>query len=327
MLELFLELAQPRLEKDSQYPQEKEKWMESSIKLPSCFDDHEFCQSSKPLLFVLSKLAFQTLLSDDQESSLVFKSTKKGCYHLSPAEVNICLKIGILCQDKILQNSVSPFKRISFLHKTFQEFLAAMFVSLDQSETKPCAETLQQFCSTVKKCLDMSNVLTFISGLCPSDITCTLLTHFYKHAFGYSNTRQSTLIEYIREGYTCSHRRGIFGPRGKHLYIDDIDIREPSQYLDQLCKENIHNIKRLVIQSPPTAQCLQHLLQIHTLVWLIIHPIYRHPSPPSEDLLYTLIHHHRHSLTDIGIGIMTLRSTTRLSILIPQVPHLVRLSM
>ena len=158
--------------------------------------------------------------------------------------------------------------------------------------------------------------MTCISGSCTSDITCTLVQH-YNDKEDYSSI-MCIIVDCMREGWTYSHNN-------KHLYCDYIDIDELSEYLDQLCKVNIPNINELWIWSPPTAQCLQYLLHIHTLKILEIIS-YRLP-PLSEDLLYDLVHHHRHTLKEIYINGMTLRSNTRLSTLIPQVSFLMVLGM
>ena len=152
MFELHLDMAESRLTGDPEYETKKEELMNSKVKLPSCFDENPKCQQFKQLIVALSNISFETLVSDDQESSLIFNRSQAEFYGLTSQDINICLKIGILSQNKIMVDLFQK-KKISFLHKTFQEFLAALFVFNNQSNP----EKFTQLRKTDKE-FDLNNV-------------------------------------------------------------------------------------------------------------------------------------------------------------------------
>ena len=121
------------------------------------FKDYENCRQYKHYITYLAKLAGETLLSTSQEHSLVFDEQVALC-HLTDDCLMFSLAIGVLTKIEVpmkLLRKQPP--KYSFLHKTFQEFFAA----LDICST----ETFPRVCDSLEGILDLSNVFEFLSGL------------------------------------------------------------------------------------------------------------------------------------------------------------------
>ena len=83
---------------------------------PVCIKNNMYCKVYMELLSKLATLAYNTLFTDHKESSLVFdrRIAKK---YLTDKE------IGMLIQEKVIGKMSIRQSHISFIHKTFQEYL------------------------------------------------------------------------------------------------------------------------------------------------------------------------------------------------------------
>ncbi|XP_045161673.2 uncharacterized protein LOC123526543 [Mercenaria mercenaria] len=146
---------------------------DNTQKLPLCFDSNAECKKYSKLLIKLGKLAFDRLCSFNQEQELVFERTV-ALNVLDENDLDMCLKIGILTQSKHVDNKLTRRRsNVSFLHKTYQEFLAALYVSnIEDVEETQIAIFKSGF--TVPKILGFEMLFTFMAGL-NSDIMPVLL--------------------------------------------------------------------------------------------------------------------------------------------------------
>ena len=105
-------------------------------------------------------------MTDNKESSLVFdrRIAKK---YLTDKEFEMSLAVGILTQEKLIGKVSTRQSRISFIHKTFQEFLAALYVALSPGMVTNVEEKIKHICCSIEKILEMSQIFMFLSGLCP----------------------------------------------------------------------------------------------------------------------------------------------------------------
>ena len=109
----------------------------------------------------VAKLALQDLLSDD--THLVFQKIELEQY-LGPQIVDLAMKTGILSQNKVPGPSHQQSVSVSFFHKSFQEFMAAMVIAYGDAES---LKSFHSKCTTVDNIMKLSNMITFVSGLEP----------------------------------------------------------------------------------------------------------------------------------------------------------------
>ena len=114
------------------------------------------------LLLKLGKIAYDDLIST--ESHLVFDRDSLQ-EELGETELMFALKVGLISQMRAPGRSHIPKVSIEFLHKSIQEALAALYIVSNESEMFPY---LCEYCCTVDKVMELSNVVIFLSGLDPA---------------------------------------------------------------------------------------------------------------------------------------------------------------
>ena len=87
------------------------------------------------------------------------------------------LAVGILTQEKVLGKMSIRQSHISFIHKTFQEYLAALYVALSPETGTNVEEKIKRVCCFIEKVLEMSQIVMFLSGLSP-EVMVNLHEHF-----------------------------------------------------------------------------------------------------------------------------------------------------
>lgn len=135
---------------------------ENPPKLPRCFSDCKLCHQHRDLLLALGHLAFDGLFGIFPESSLLFSQSVVE-KHVNEDMLQFCKEIGILSQNNAYRKLIHTESNFSFIHKTYQEFLAALYISLKCSQ-----DVLRQmflFCSTTENILQVSNVFVFVSEM------------------------------------------------------------------------------------------------------------------------------------------------------------------
>ncbi|XP_053382074.1 uncharacterized protein LOC123540660 [Mercenaria mercenaria] len=156
------------------YPDMQQSREQSQSDIPQCFSEHEHCKEHYTFLQALGQLAFETLFSENKESTLVFSQsvTEK---HLTPEYLKLSLNSGILTQstEKTLTKQISKF---SFSHKTIHEFFCALYISCqNESDVK---NIVLNKCKSLQSILDMSTVLVFISGMVNAEIISSISQEF-----------------------------------------------------------------------------------------------------------------------------------------------------
>lgn len=128
MINLLIQIAEQNGKFESTLP------CSDSGLLPSCFGDKRKCVAHENLILSLGKLAFHTLFTGQSEQQLVFPSTQIEICGISALQLDQCLAIGILTQTEAGGiSAVSRYKTLAFIHKSFQEFFAALYIAVHTS--------------------------------------------------------------------------------------------------------------------------------------------------------------------------------------------------
>ncbi|XP_052805665.1 uncharacterized protein LOC128235023 [Mya arenaria] len=128
--------------------------------LLKCFKQTKHVQNYYNIVLKLAHLAFEKLFSRDRKSSLVFQNV--DC--LTQEELLFVLKSGIMRETKS-QSLIRKSSSFSFIHKTVQEFLAAV-----HSYHAAVHEDVQEFLPIVyplkdSSVADVSHVFLFMCGI------------------------------------------------------------------------------------------------------------------------------------------------------------------
>jgi hypothetical protein len=93
-----------------------------------------------------------------------------------------------------------PVKKVSFLHKSLQEFFAAIYISMQfTAETE---NQIHRACSTVENVFEFSNVFLFLSGIKPIS-----MYRISVHICNLADT--DTVISQFRDRKTTGHTEGL----------------------------------------------------------------------------------------------------------------------
>jgi hypothetical protein len=146
-------------------------------KLPKCFDKNRYCQQNRGLLISLGELSFEALFKDCGLNSpyTISESTIQRCT-ISDKQINFCLAVGLLTQVKGSDPIMKQENTYSFLHQTFQEFLAGLYISTSGLKT---GKMLSEICHSVADIVDKSTIFVVMCGLCP-DISSSLSKYVAK---------------------------------------------------------------------------------------------------------------------------------------------------
>ncbi|KAL4217607.1 hypothetical protein ACF0H5_022349 [Mactra antiquata] len=151
----------------------------SSIsKLPDPFCDLSYLKKHFSQVEQLCMLSYRVLFDPDTNiASLVFTKDQLASepYCMSEAETNFFCTIGILSKNKVIRKFGKQELKLSFLHKSYLEFFAAMYAS-----TLETSQVLEPFnkCRTINDVLKYENFLIFYAGLLNKNFV-SLITRIY----------------------------------------------------------------------------------------------------------------------------------------------------
>ncbi|XP_060563991.1 uncharacterized protein LOC132723327 isoform X2 [Ruditapes philippinarum] len=152
------------------------------VNLPQYLADKTKLSLNRHLIHEVSQLAFETLFNCHKNKSLSFDICMFDELEISDEVRENCLKLGIITEDECPNLSVSePSSSLfSFIHKSMQEFLAAVNIGINfntkigSSGNTGYVELAKKFiyevfqkCSTVNDILEQSNVVIMLCGLEP----------------------------------------------------------------------------------------------------------------------------------------------------------------
>ncbi|XP_060602426.1 uncharacterized protein LOC132755559 [Ruditapes philippinarum] len=177
------------------------------VDLPKYLVDKIILKLNSHFIYEVSKLAYETLFNCPKDKSLTFDICMFDELEISAEVRENCLKLGIITEDECPNFSVSepPRSLFSFIHKSMQEFLAAVNVGINFNAkicSSDCTENDElakkfinevfQKCSAVNDILEQSNVIIMLCGL-----ESRLATHVSKYIYD-TMSEDSRVQEYRR---------------------------------------------------------------------------------------------------------------------------------
>ncbi|XP_060592662.1 uncharacterized protein LOC132747328 [Ruditapes philippinarum] len=243
--------------------------------VPECFRKHKHFCSYYTFLLTIGKLAFYTLFSKKKEHTLVFDRNVAKEYINQEDLKSSCLS-GILSESKV-KTLVSESSKISFSHKTVQEYFSALFISFQN--TNEVQKIILEECNCLQNILDMSKVFVFISGMNPklmSTISSNLMPVInnndkiskYRTLADYDYMYKKPLKDIQDMCISCSKE----GKENKDInlclqdFIINVKCHKESYFkqLQHICSQNKKNIKSIRILN--TNICtLQEIINLLTL--------------------------------------------------------------
>ncbi|XP_060556992.1 uncharacterized protein LOC132717521 [Ruditapes philippinarum] len=243
---------------------------------PECFRRHQHFCGYYTFLVTIGKLAFYTLFSKKKEHTLVFDKNVAEKYLNEEDLKSSCLS-GILSESNFVKTLINESSKISFSHKTVQEYFSAIFISFQN--TSEVQKMIFEECNCLQNILDMSKVFGFISGMNPklmSTISSDLMpvinndekTRKYRTLTGY-NYMYNKPLQDIQDMYISCAKESQENKDIK-LCLQDFFINEKCQQenyfkqLQHLCQQNKENIKSIMIDNKGVCS-LQEIISLFTL--------------------------------------------------------------
>ena len=222
----------------------------SSKELPRCFSENRILRRYSCLLVSLGRLAC-TLLLDKQ--TIVF--TKDICEtYLNDKEdekLTVCLELGILSKTETKTFGIEIVDSYSFSHKTFQEFFAALWLSIKFAEEK---STLYKCIKTRYDLFDYSVLIQFLCGLRP-ELSAEFWRYITKEVIRKDDRStdkrdQNLVLKTVKEASDCCNESG----EQVYFCIPDVWIHKDisDEDVSLLCKmveSNTSYLKYLVMDK------------------------------------------------------------------------------
>jgi hypothetical protein len=271
--EIYTNIIEFLLSRTSKKHPEVQPSRESSTsEIPEYFKSREFCKKFYSLITSLAELAYQTLFNKSRENTLVFDRTVADIY-LKADDMKLSLLSGILSESRS-KTLIKEIIKVSFSHKTVQEYFAAIFIS-SQSDAQ---KTVVEKCRNVQDILDMSKMCEFISGM-NADRMCEISndlmsvinedekTRDYRTRAGGEGFVYNPPLYNIQKMF-MSCLQEMPESENIQLCLQDFFIdrnTEDSKLLQRLLKQNKTNIKSLYIYMYETSSSLREIINLFSL--------------------------------------------------------------
>ncbi|KAK3100270.1 hypothetical protein FSP39_017236 [Pinctada imbricata] len=131
-----------------------------NFELPQILSVYDYIENCSSVLLKLGKVAYEGLLSN--ETNLVFQKRKLE-KEIGVRELQFALDVGLISQ-KEAHSLTTKNVSVHFFHKSIQEFLAVIYIVTN----KEVGDSFCKHLSSVKVIMELSNVIMFICGMCPS---------------------------------------------------------------------------------------------------------------------------------------------------------------
>ncbi|XP_060554206.1 uncharacterized protein LOC132715231 [Ruditapes philippinarum] len=134
--------------------------------LPQMLGVFRYIKDNSNLVFKLSQFAFYSLFKEPYGSTVVFSEFDISQQGLSSGEIHLFLQTGILTQKCVSsQSTFIPKTSLSFIHKSFQEFFAAVYTAIADSDRNEIRNIIACRCGNTFQIVEMANVFYFLADL------------------------------------------------------------------------------------------------------------------------------------------------------------------
>ncbi|KAH3780890.1 hypothetical protein DPMN_158715 [Dreissena polymorpha] len=250
-----------------------------------CFKDLKHLKPNMDQIERISEAAFCLLFLEKRERSLVFTNKKLSKY-LSAEQVKFALKVGILSEREYSTMSNKPLT-CSFLHKSLQEFLAAIHIA---EHVETIYDRLNEYLkSNNKACFEIDRVFTFLCGL---NIAAAnkLSQAMDRNLTAPSNLVDATMYQnMIISGYWEAKANKVV-EQNICLQLSHFDLCLPRPGLKRILSTNKSNVKYLVIDSTQLSEYIFRetlVTSTQSLTQLIVESI--HPLEKSHSVMSSFI--------------------------------------
>ncbi|KAL4218891.1 hypothetical protein ACF0H5_021479 [Mactra antiquata] len=178
----------------------------SNLKFPNSFSELNYLKNNFSNVEKLCSLSYRLLFEHDENiAGLVFSREQlvSEPYCLSDSETNWFCTVGLLSKSQVFRKFGKQELRLSFLHKSYLEFLAAVYVS-----TFETSKVLNIFntCRTINDVLKLKHFLIFYAGLSTVNMN-SLMYKVYSlisaDIISSRATASSLLYQYMKMILTC----------------------------------------------------------------------------------------------------------------------------
>ncbi|XP_045216955.2 uncharacterized protein LOC123566703 [Mercenaria mercenaria] len=181
-----------------------------NIELPKYLMSNKLCEMYKFLIHELSRLAYETLFTNEKEAFLTFENSVFDKLEISDEVKTCCLKLGILSEEGCpsLNASTTDSSLLSFVHKSVHEYLAAVYIAIEfkahigsssdsdnpdlSGHCAPIIKKVFRKCTTLEKILEDANNFILLCGLEPR-IATSISKYIYDIV-----TRDKRVLDYRR---------------------------------------------------------------------------------------------------------------------------------
>ena len=161
---LEIKIARANIKHQNQFKSflcEKRRNSDSSQYIPHIVSEFSHIMDFLEIIIPIGRLALEGLVSD--ETHLVVPTRRLESV-IGNSVLELAMHIGILSESKAPGDAHQKKVNLSFFHKTFQEFMAALVIACGDEKA---FDQLFKNCTSVDNVIQMSNTITFLFGLNP----------------------------------------------------------------------------------------------------------------------------------------------------------------
>ncbi|WAR11951.1 hypothetical protein MAR_026131 [Mya arenaria] len=202
--------TEKRGENRDQETHKEERHLEE--KLPFMLQNFSEFTSHARMLLALGEFSFKTFV---KSNTLVFELSNFEQYGMTKKDTRAFLEMGLLSKSRLRTSSVTSHTvQISYIHRSFQEYFAALHLSGHQEQI----ETILAMCKGSRRLAEHQGILHFTSGFEPK-IVRRISEHIYKDG-SEDDTVDDAIYTIVQKTLvSCISEAGLLRPKPGSVYI------------------------------------------------------------------------------------------------------------